>query len=410
MATRQFIAFGSLLAVALTAMLPSGAQELPVSPIANHWGSAKTARIETQEVLVQEAVEGRAYHHHCHVAAASPYFFATFSSGAVNEDDVGQQVMFTRSSDHGVTWETPRCIVTPPMGEYAPFVATATGLHTYEDPATGQRRIVAYYGLYEYTAEGLEGGVRKPGDANHQNTRSKLVYSEDNGVTWSAPQPVAENFVANLGPRRLASGRLLMPGNAVYLYSDDPKGLTGWKRAALPGVPVDHPDDSAGFARLFHEDRQRFGYCEGSPFQTADGVIHMMLRTNGPRLAVTESTDDGGTWAPVRMTGYSDNGSRHQFGQLPDGRYFALSTPDPENRGGRTPLVIAVSQDGVVFDRHFIVGDAPRGTPRFPGRSKGGRYGYPHLAVLDNTVVVFYSINKEAIAACRFSLSQLAQD
>jgi hypothetical protein len=376
--------------------------------ISNAWGTAETARIETEEVVVQEAVEGRAYHHHAHTAAMAPYFFATFSSGRENEDDVGQQVMFTRSKDLGVTWEQPRCIVTPPMGEFAPAVATATGLHAYLGEESGARRITAYYGLYEYAAAGLEGNVRKPADAAHQNTRQMLVYSEDDGETWSAPVLVAENVVCNLGPRPLASGRLLMPANATFLFTDDPAGLTGWQRTALPGLPANHVDDSAGFAHLYANDRERLGYCEGSFFQTPDGVIHMMLRTNGPALAVTQSTDDGETWSSPRPTGFSDNGSRHQFGALPDGRFFALSTPCPENRGARTPLVIAVSQDGKDFGRHFVIGDAPAHAPRFPGYFKGGRYGYPHLSFLDDTVVVVYSVSKEDAATMRFPLSRLA--
>lgn len=398
--------WGLLLAVTLASTNVLAENESS-SPVTNRWGAAETLRIDTEEVIVQAAVTGRAYHHHCHTAALDGLFFAIFSSGEMNEDDVGQQVMFTRSDDDGVTWSAPRCIVTPPMGEFAPYAATATGLYAYHDPATGKGRLIAYYGLYEYTAEGLAGGVRKTTDASHQNTRCMLIYSDDKGATWSEPRLVAENVVANLGPQRTATGRLVMPANVVYLYTDDPTGLAGWVRTALPGVPEGHADDSAGFARLYREDPGRFGYCEGSLFQTDDQVLHMMLRTNRPHLAVTESTDNGATWSPARMTEFTDNASRHQFGKLPDGRYFALSTPEPNTLWSRTPLVIAVSRDGVEFDRHFIIGDAPNRPPKFPGHAKGGRYGYPHLSIMGDTVVVFYSIAKEDVAMCRFLLSKL---
>lgn len=391
----------------LLILLPATVRAQAGGEITNHWGAAVVKRIGAEEAVVMRAVEGRSYHHHCHLAARHPYFFLIFSSGAAHEDDVGQEVFFTRSIDGGANWETPRSIVKPPMGEHAPFVATATGLRAFTDPATGVRRLAAYYGLYEYTADGLAGGVRKPGDAHHQSTRTMVIVSEDNGGTWSAPLLVAENVVCNLGPQPTASGRLIMPANVVFLHTDDHSGLSGWTRAALPGIPQEHPDDSAGFARLFAEDPDRFGFCEGSMFQTGSGVLHMMLRTNRPQLAVSESADNGATWSPARMTRFSDNGSRHQFGRLPDGRYFALSTPDPENRGARTPLVLALSRDGVSFDRHFILGDAPAHPPAFSGHAKGGRYGYPHLAVLGGTVVAAYSVAKEDVAVCRFSLTLL---
>lgn len=396
-------------AVLMLPLAAAWAQQLGegAADITNHWGVAETVRISTEEVVVQHAVEGRSYHHHCQMAAQPPYFFLAFSSGAKNEDDVGQEVFFTRSRDGGVTWDTPRGIVKPPMGEHAPFVATATGLRAFYDPESGGRLLAAYYGLYEYQAGGLADGARRPGDANHQNTRCMVILSEDDGVTWSAPRLVAENVVCNLGPQLTASGRLIMPANVVFLHTDDPSGLSGWVRAALPGIPPEHPDDSAGFARLFAEDPDRFGFCEGSMFQTDNGVLRMMLRTNRPQLAVTESADNGMTWSPARMTRFSDNGSRHQFGRLPDGRYFALSTPDPENRGARTPLVLALSRDGVSFDRHFVVGDAPAHPPKFSGHAKGGRFGYPHLAVMDGVVVAAYSVAKEDVAVCRFPLSRL---
>jgi hypothetical protein len=74
----------------------------------------------------------------------------------------------------------------------------------------------------------------------------------------------------------------------------------------------------------------------------------------------------------------------------------------------RTPLVLALSDDGVVFDRHYIVGGEPGVPPRRPAHGKGGRYGYPFLEVADGDAWVVYSVNKEDIAVCRLTLEQLA--
>jgi hypothetical protein len=92
-------------------------------------------------------------------------------------------------------------------------------------------------------------------------------------------------------------------------------------------------------------------------------------------LAVSESTDNGKSWSEPKLTGYTDCACRFHFGRLPDGRYFGLSCPKP--RSGRTPMVLATSHDGVVFDRHYIVGDMSGTKARMPGHAKGGVYGYP---------------------------------
>ena len=70
-------------------------------------------------------------------------------------------------------------------------------------------------------------------------------------------------------------------------------------------------------------------------------------------------------------------------------------------------MVLTTSDDGVVFDRHYILGDEPHTGPRMPGRAKSGRYGYPSFHILDDTMFVIYSIEKEDIGVCRFALSEL---
>ncbi len=96
---------------------------------------------------------------------------------------------------------------------------------------------------------------------------------------------------------------------------------------------------------------------------------------------------------------------RFHFGRLPDGRHFATSCPEP--RSYRTPLVIAISEDGVRLDRHFVVGNEPNREPRADGIQKFGRYGYPSYHIMDETLFVIYSIGKEDIAIKRVPLGAL---
>ncbi len=70
----------------------------------------------------------------------------------------------------------------------------------------------------------------------------------------------------------------------------------------------------------------------------------------------------------------------------------------------RTSVVLALCDDGVVFDRHYIVGDDAQGEPRMPGYLKHGRYGYPFLTMAGDVALVIYSTNKEDINIARFRL------
>ena len=69
--------------------------------------------------------------------------------------------------------------------------------------------------------------------------------------------------------------------------------------------------------------------------------------------------------------------------------------------------MLATSEDGVTFDRHYVLGDEPAAPPRMAGHHKSGRYGYPSYHILDEMIYVVYSIAKEDIAVCRTPLAAL---
>jgi hypothetical protein len=75
----------------------------------------------------------------------------------------------------------------------------------------------------------------------------------------------------------------------------------------------------------------------------------------------------------------------------------------------RTPLVLSLRRGGKVFGRHVVIGDAPAEAPRIGGMHKGGRNGYPHLAVAGRWVVAAYSVNKEDIRLVRFPTAVCAR-
>jgi len=74
----------------------------------------------------------------------------------------------------------------------------------------------------------------------------------------------------------------------------------------------------------------------------------------------------------------------------------------------RTPAVLALSDDGTVFDRHFLIGDDREVRPRQPGKHNHGRYGYTYLHVDGDRGYVIYSEKKEDIKVAIFELADLS--
>jgi hypothetical protein len=219
-------------------------------------------------------------------------------------------------------------------------------------------------------------------------------------------------IVPNHGPQPTRSGRLIISGNTAFPYTDDPSGLSGWTMTGIfpQEMAATFADDSSTFSILQAQMGWPAGLCEGSFYQTDDGILHMLLRTTGPgyagKLWVTESADDGTTWSAPVETQFTDNNTKFHFGRLPDSRFYYVGSPDLEPRWARNPLVLSLSADGVRFDEHMILADEEY-VQRRPGLHKGGLYGYPHTMIRDGYLHVIVSLRKEAVSVMRVALSTL---
>ncbi|HEX4231900.1 MAG TPA: sialidase family protein [Bryobacteraceae bacterium] len=343
--------------------------------------------------------------------------YVSWSDGIVNEDNPGQRMLFATSDDDGETWSTEAQITPLPPEKTSTYTAMGIRAH--------RNQLIAYYGHYAYTDLVMDGSGtllthfaphyrQDPHTWVHRDTFTSLRISKDRGITWQHPIHILDNFVPNLRPLPVRSGRLIMPGNVTFPYTDDPAGIEGWKHAGLPRLPKWTVDDPEGFHKACAVRGDPRNYCEGAFFQTDSGTIHMMLRTDplpGDKhdglLAVSDSTDNGKTWSEPMLTSYTDCSCRFQFGRLPDGRYFGLSCPNP--KGPRSPLVLSVSNDGVVFDQKYILGDITGLKPRMPGGDKDhGAYGYPSCDIAVRKMYIVYSRCKEDIYFTKLDLKTLA--
>lgn len=223
-----------------------------------------------------------------------------------------------------------------------------------------------------------------------------FVSTED-GVTWTAPQPLrmADGRpmpgILEQDPLRLPGGRTVgaahfRPGLRVNpVYTDDPAALTGWKEAACPageGSPL-----------------------EPSQYRTPGGKLVMLFRDQASSFLklASVSADQGATWTPPTKTNIPDSRSKQCAGTLPDGRAFWVGNPTGSK--SRRILALALSTDGCHFDQAFLL-DGPDDLPprRNDGRYKTLGYNYPKAAVLEGTLWISLSINKEDAVLYRVPL------
>lgn len=342
------------------------------------------------------------YSHHASITFFKGLFYAIWSNGRVHEDEPGQRVLIAASAD-GVAWSEPQPLVGPLRGKDSELVLTAAGFHQYKGT------LVAYAGAYEYGPHVNFAELRLA--QGHQDTRLWAMTTSD-GRRWSDLLDMKIPIVPNHGPQATRSGRLVISGNISFPYTDDPSGLSGWTMTGVypPDMAATIFDDSESFWTVQKRMGWPAGLCEGSFYQTDDGVLHMLLRATGPgfagKLWLTESRDDGASWSSPVETPFTDNNTKFHFGRLPDGRFYYVGCPDPEPRGARNPLVLSLSEDGARFDRHFILADEDY-VQKSPGRWKGGLFGYPHTMIHDGYLYTIVSLRKEAVAVLRVALACL---
>ncbi len=327
------------------------------------------------------------YSHHASITHFKNKFIATWSNGMIDEDKPGQRVVFSVSSDF-LNWSAPKVLATPSMYKADTLnVLTAAGFHQFNDT------LVAYYGEYS---------------PYKTNTHLWAKISTD-GENWNEALDMHVPVNPNHGPQKIANERLIISGNFTFPYTDDYRGLTGWKMSSFYADSLYKEDNPATFYSPAEKNNLP-PLCEGSFFQTDDSIIHALLRVTGKgwkgKLWLTESNDNGVHWSFPVETNFTDNDSKFHFGRLPDKRFYYAGIPDTLHHYARTPLVLSLSGDGKFFSKNYIIADEPY-TLKKEGLWKGGQYGYPHTIIYNGYMYIIVSRQKEAIEVLRFKLDQL---
>jgi predicted neuraminidase len=163
-----------------------------------------------------------------------------------------------------------------------------------------------------------------------------LQSDNERVVKWAKDrlQKADDKYFSRMGwmtrahPVELPSGRMIVP-----LYSD------GYDFSLMAIT------DDGGRSWTTSEPLPGFGNIQPTIARKRDGTLVAYMRDNGPppkRLHVSESSDQGVTWSPVRDTDIPNPGSGADVIVLKDGTW-ALINNDLER--GRHDLVLRLSED-----------------------------------------------------------------
>lgn len=236
--------------------------------------------------------------------------------------------------------------------------------------------------------------------------RSWLITSDDNGHTWSKPEPLPGRLAERTFIRNhivLEDGTILLPFQHYLgpLESTPPPPASDtkpWHKTihhfvSNPRNGVLISRDGATWSEhgdiQLTPDRRYHGWAENNIVEIRKNRIAMFIRGDrlGGWLWRADSSDGGRTWPEMaRRTDIPNPGSKFTLYKLAGGRIAMLHNPNPSHR---SPLALWISFDGMKtwpYQRVLVAqsSDGPKGRLNYPDGFVSGDGGYLHFAYDDN--------------------------
>lgn len=202
--------------------------------------------------------------------------------------------------------------------------------------------------------------------------------SRDNGRTWSDARRLPEGILGPVKnkPVRLDDGTIVSgsstetPDKAnawrVHFERSTDNGDTWSIVRAAPAVPGPQVDA-----------------IQPSILVHPDGRLQAVGRSRSQRVFETWSADKGRTWGPVTLTTLPNPSAGTDAITLRDGRHLIVYNHTPK---GRTPLNVALSRDGKVWEPALVLESEP------------GEYSYPAvIQAPDGLVHITYTWKRQRI-------------
>lgn len=183
-----------------------------------------------------------------------------------------------------------------------------------------------------------------------------LVRSDHGGKSWSAPERLPEGILGPIknNPVQLEDGTILSgsstehDGWRVHLEASTDLGRT-WKHSKA----LNDGKDVAAIQPTILKHGKR---------------LQILCRTRQGKIAESWS-DDGRTWSELALTELPNPNSGIDAVTLADGRQLLVYN---HTRRGRSPLNVAVSEDGKTWQQTVVLEDQP------------GEYSYPAVIQSDD--------------------------
>lgn len=198
------------------------------------------------------------------------------------------------------------------------------------------------------------------------------MTSDNHGKTWSRPVRLPDTIdgpVKNK-PLLLDDGTLICGSSTEY---------DGWRV---------HFEITRDWGQSWERigpinDGKEFNAIQPSILIHKDGKLQILCRSKEGNVVTSWSADQGQTWSPVERTSLPNPNSGTDAVTLADGRHLIVYNHTPK---GRSPLNVAISDDGVDWKPLVVLEDEP------------GEYSYPAvIQTADGQIHITYTWKRQKV-------------
>ena len=210
------------------------------------------------------------------------------------------------------------------------------------------------------------------------------MTSNDNGATWNPPVKLDRDILGPIKnqPIQLSDGTILSPSSTesatdgwqIHIESSRDSGASWTKSGPLNEV-------------------SEFGAIQPVILNYGMGRLQLLSRTENEVIAQNWSEDGGKTWGKMTATSLPNPNSGIDGVSLADGRQLLVYNPTAKNWGDRVPLSIALSNDGIRWERVLDLEPIRPNTDR-----EGEEYSYPTVIQDKNgNIHLVYTWNRKTV-------------
>jgi len=200
-----------------------------------------------------------------------------------------------------------------------------------------------------------------------------LVRSHDGGLTWTDHEPLPEGFLGPIKNKPLLLGDKLLCGSSTE--------VGGWRfHVEIFDLKTKQwryvgPVESDIAVKTDDNQPHPIDCIQPSLLQLSDGRLQVLMRTHNAKLATSYSDDGGESWSKVVLADVENNQSGTDAVTLSNGQHVLIynnfETLPNRTKGPRTPLSLAVSDDGTHWRHVLTLEDSPTGEFSYPAIIEG---------------------------------------